>query len=162
MLLASFQVEHNLLERAYQALARQMQLIFNKRLWYIMLEQFLMKYVWSAAGLFMVAIPIMTATKKPKVRGRIENLPDTPPTGTAVAVYEHNPSASNGPGDGSGNEVTVSDRTQAYTMARNLLVSAADALERFLASYKDVSDLFNGFFFRSFAYICCFSISVQR
>ena len=84
-----------------------------------------MKYVWSAAGLFMVAIPIMSATKKPSVAGPIERR-DAENPGTTVAVYEHQ------------TEVTVSDRTHAYTMARNLLVSAADALERLLASYKDV------------------------
>jgi len=101
------QQEERLLTKSYKSLTEQMELIFLKKLWYVMLEQFLMKYVWSAAGLVMVAFPILTTTNAVKKDGTL--MDDDIDGG-------------------------VSERTQSFTVARNLLVNAADAIERIISS----------------------------
>lgn len=101
-------VELQQLKTAYSRLVTQMNIIFNQKLWFIMLEQFFMKYVWSGTGMIMVSLPIFTSSSN---------------TTTALSS------------DG------VSDRTQYLTTARNLLLSASDAFERLMSSYKEIVEL---------------------
>ncbi|XP_037816049.1 ATP-binding cassette sub-family D member [Lucilia sericata] len=101
-------VELQQLRQAYNRLVNQMNTIFTQKLWFVMLEQFFMKYVWSGTGMVMVSLPILTG-----------------------AVTSKSTSSSN-------NDSTVSERTQYLTTARNLLISAADAIERLMSSYKEV------------------------
>ena len=93
-----------MLQHSYQMLAQQMHVIFGKRLWYIMIEQFLMKYIWTVSGMVMVAVPLLLGNNRVG--------------GTA--------------------EEAISERTKAFTTAKDLLVNGADAIERIMTSYKEV------------------------
>lgn len=105
-------VELQQLRQAYNRLVSQMNNIFTQKLWFVMLEQFFMKYVWSGTGMIMVSLPILTS-------------------GVGSAKTDANDA-------GTKLNSSVSERTQYLTTARNLLISAADAIERLMSSYKEI------------------------
>ncbi|EGT42132.1 CBN-PMP-4 protein [Caenorhabditis brenneri] len=108
------QAEYKQLDGAYNSLYQQMMLIFKKRIPYIMIEQFLMKYVWSGTGMVMIALPILAAEYADDEKStKLEDLPD------------HG----------------VSERTRGYATAKTLLFNSADAVERLMTSYKEVTEL---------------------
>jgi ABC-type uncharacterized transport system fused permease/ATPase subunit len=57
-------IEHGVIARSYYALVKHMNLIFQQRVFYTMLEGFLMKYVWSAIGMNIIAFPTFLADYK--------------------------------------------------------------------------------------------------
>lgn len=75
-------MEHGQLKEAYASLRKQMAQIYQKRILYIMMEQFLMKYMWTAGGMIMISTPILTrkyyretdSKSKKNLVSEIENL----------------------------------------------------------------------------------------
>ena len=55
------EVEKAGLKRAHRSLLKQTYTIMGQKLWYVMLEQFLLKYGWAGVGMFVMAIPIFTS-----------------------------------------------------------------------------------------------------
>lgn len=103
-------VEYQQLMEAYNRLSKQMNVIYSQKLWYVMIEQFFMKYIWSGTGMVMVSLPILASKVESK--------------GNTKSSYHG-----------------VSERTEYFTTARNLLLSGADAIERLMSSYKEVISL---------------------
>uniref|UniRef100_A0A915IVU0 ABC transmembrane type-1 domain-containing protein n=1 Tax=Romanomermis culicivorax TaxID=13658 RepID=A0A915IVU0_ROMCU len=106
--------EKKSLLEAFDNLKQQMELTFKKRFFYVMMEQFFMKYIWSATGMVMVVVPVITA--------RYANSGQTK---TLEEEIDHG----------------VGERTRGFETARNLLGSGADAVERLMSSYKEIAEL---------------------
>lgn len=89
-----------------------------------MLEQFLMKYVWSGTGMVMVSIPIILGNKGSELSLKFSCT--TFFTFYCLCTADQENSKDGG----------VSSRTQYFTTAKNMLASGADAVERLMTSYK--------------------------
>jgi ATP-binding cassette subfamily D (ALD) protein 1 len=104
-------IESALVDKIFARLKQKLKVVNLNKLWYIIIEQFMLKYVWSAAGLTMISVPLLLSSKNDHDKKEI--------------------SAS----------IAISERTEEFTMAKNLLNSAADAVERIMTSYKEVIEL---------------------
>lgn len=83
------------------------------------MEQFFMKYVWSGTGMVMISLPILFSTANANTELKEVNDKDIVVVQTAG----------------------ISERTEYLTTARNLLLSASDAVERLMSSYKEIVEL---------------------
>ncbi|RZC41048.1 ATP-binding cassette sub-family D member 2 [Asbolus verrucosus] len=130
-------VEQSQLRSAFRILAQHLEHMFNVKLWFVMLEQFLMKYVWSGTGMIVVSLPILLAAgpsvKDTAPENKLMNLPilseDPSVALSSVRMVEDS------------NQDSVSERTHYFTTAKNLLITGSNAVERLMSSYKDIVEL---------------------
>ncbi|KAJ1735738.1 ATP-binding cassette long-chain fatty acid transporter pxa2 [Coemansia biformis] len=106
------EAEKRVITRRYLRLVRHVNRIFRLNVFYGMLEDFIVKYFWGAAGLLACAVPVFS-----------DRLP-----GAARAVAA---SASD----------RIGDHTRDFITNRRLLLSGSDALGRMMYSYKEIVEL---------------------
>ncbi|KZT22751.1 hypothetical protein NEOLEDRAFT_1119085 [Neolentinus lepideus HHB14362 ss-1] len=109
--------ELDILWSAYTRLIKHVNSIFKIRIAYEWTEDYVIKYLWSAAGYGLISIPMLM--------GRTRSL------GVQTAPEVD----SDGPDD------AVADRTENYISSRRLLISLADAGGRVMYAYKDLLEL---------------------
>lgn len=124
-------VELSHLRSAYRLLVQHMRQIFGVKLWFVMLEQFLMKYVWSGTGLIVVSLPILLSKSKgfTEKESKVSYLAQSSDFHTVTNI------SGNFSGD------NVGERTQYFTTAKNLMMTGGNAVERLMSSYKDIVEL---------------------
>ncbi|OSD08136.1 hypothetical protein PYCCODRAFT_1449189 [Trametes coccinea BRFM310] len=110
--------ERSILWRAYLRLIRHVNSIYKIRIAYEWTEDFVIKYLWSAAGYCLISIPVFFTRRR-----------------RHVGVQAHGPR----PNEGVDNE--VANRTETYISSRRLLLSLADAGGRLMYAYKDLLEL---------------------
>ena len=113
-------MEKNYLDKGFKDLKVWMEGIYRLKIRYNMLEDFVLKYSWSAFGYLIVSLPVFL----PEWGGLASPLP-SPPSSTSINE-PHDPSQS---------------RMQAFITNKRLMLSLADAGSRMMYSIKDLSEL---------------------
>ncbi|TFK47575.1 hypothetical protein OE88DRAFT_1811031 [Heliocybe sulcata] len=113
--------ELDILWRAYTRLIKHVNSIFKIRIAYEWTEDYVIKYLWSAAGYGLISIPVlMGKTRSLGVQASPSSKPNT---------------------DSDGPDNAVANRTENYISSRRLLLSLADAGGRLMYAYKDLLEL---------------------
>ncbi|KAG2032806.1 ABC transporter transmembrane region 2-domain-containing protein [Suillus americanus] len=119
--------ERDILTRAYLRLIKHVNSIYKIRIAYEWTEDFVIKYLWSAAGYGLIAVPLLITRKRSGDAGVVD-------------------------GEGKGKEKRsrkrksdtdgiVASRTETYISNRRLLISLADAGGRLMYAYKDLQEV---------------------
>ncbi|KAG1732981.1 hypothetical protein EDB19DRAFT_1831139 [Suillus lakei] len=117
--------ERDILTRAYLRLIKHVISIYKIRIAYEWTEDFVIKYLWSAAGYRLIAVPLLITRKRSRVAGGEEG------KGEGKRGRKQRSNA-----DG-----IVAARTETYISNRRLLLSLADAGGRLMYAYKDLQEV---------------------
>ncbi|KAK7042991.1 ATP-binding cassette long-chain fatty acid transporter pxa1 [Paramarasmius palmivorus] len=121
--------ERDILTRAYMRLIKHVNSIYKIRIAYEWTEDYVIKYLWSAAGYGLIAVPLLfTRALGGGAKGAV----------AAGAVAAVGAVASSGSSDINGK---IASRTQTYISNRRLLLSLADAGGRLMYAYKDILEM---------------------
>ncbi|KAJ3373910.1 hypothetical protein GGF31_008795 [Allomyces arbusculus] len=114
--------ERHILESSYLALIRHVNSIFRTRVWFNMVEDWVIKYFWGATGLIICSGPVFLPRTQPPKRRLSDRI-----AGETLAT--------------TGSDNALGSRTQDFVTNRRLLLSSSDAFGRLMYSYKELSEL---------------------
>ncbi|KAK4052640.1 ATP-binding cassette long-chain fatty acid transporter pxa1 [Microbotryomycetes sp. JL221] len=117
-------IEKDILNRAYLRLIKHVNSIFKIRILYGMIEDFIVKYMWSACGYCLISIPVFF--------NRVGQQTTTKTIGEDTLIK---------PVGNRDDSNQVAKRTEDYISNRRLLLALADAGGRLMYSWKDLAEL---------------------
>ena len=114
--------EHALLDAGFKELRKMMETIYRVKIGYNMLEDFVLKYTWSALGFVVTSLPVFLpglhiAPEPPKQAGAVE--------GSSASTDDNKTGA----------------RTKQFITNKRLMLNLADAGSRMMYAIKDLSEL---------------------
>ncbi|KAG2097053.1 ABC transporter transmembrane region 2-domain-containing protein [Suillus discolor] len=120
--------ERDILTRTYLRLIKHVNSIYKIRIAYEWTEDFVIKYLWSAAGYGLIAVPLLITRKRSRDAGVVDG------------------KGKSGEGKRGRNQKSDADgivaaRTETYISNRRLLLSLADAGGRLMYAYKDLQEV---------------------
>ncbi|KAF8446956.1 ABC transporter transmembrane region 2-domain-containing protein [Terfezia claveryi] len=122
------EIEKKVLERAFKELKSLLEGIYSLKIRYNMLEDFVLKYSWSAFGYLISSVPIFL-----------------PAWGGLGGLLELAGSSDGATAAGGLGEIVSQDRQQSRTKSfitnKRLMLSLADAGGRLMYSFKDLAEL---------------------
>ncbi|ORZ40258.1 ABC transporter transmembrane region 2-domain-containing protein [Catenaria anguillulae PL171] len=138
--------EKGILEESYKRLVKHINSIYKTRIGYNMFEDFLIKYVWSAVGLGVCAVPVFLpqySGSKARAQEAAAAATSTSTSGASSSDATLMQGSSNMP-DPTPVDPTpkaAKNHTQAFITNKRLLLSLADAGGRIMQSYKEMAEL---------------------
>ncbi|KAK5678603.1 ATP-binding cassette long-chain fatty acid transporter pxa1 [Elasticomyces elasticus] len=118
--------EHTLLDQGFRELRKWMESIYRIKIGYNMLEDFVLKYSWSAFGYLITSLPVFLPALGGLTSRDMPAAPAKKLSAAAAELVEH---------DNSGG------RMKQFITNKRLMLSLADAGGRMMYSIKDLSEL---------------------